>query len=204
MPALLHDPSLKIALGAGYRCVARRAPTLGQTLSPSLFSQSDRRDDAGWIRYKGSVCCGHRVCICCSVIEKTNQIVSFTNNMSFNISQYINCNSCNVIYVINCNSCRLQYVGYTSQKLKCRIRKHLSDVPHAGLRNVSAASQHFFSVHNQSVSSFSVIGVEKVFPPTRGGDMIRKLLNRETFWMFRLQSTFPTGLNLRQDMILHY
>lgn len=204
MPILLYDPSLEKVMKGGYRCVARKAPTLGKTVSPSLFLQANNSDNSTWLSYKGSVGCGHRICTCCTVMTKISSITSFANGNSFNIQHYINCNSRNIIYVINCNSCQLQYVGHTTQKLKQRICKHLSDIPHAISRNVSAASQHFFSVHNGNISSLSVIAAEKVFPPIRGGDLKRKLLNRETFWMYRLQTTAPSGLNYRQDMILHY
>lgn len=122
----------------------------------------------------------------------------------FKISQYINCNSNNVIYVINCEICKLQYVGHTSQKLKERIRKHLSDVPHARTRNVSAVSQHFAAKHDGALDMCSVIVIERVSLPVRGEDIKRKPLKRETFWVHRLQTIFPLGLNLKQDIILLY
>lgn len=99
MPVLLHDPSLGIALGAGYKCVACRAPTLGQELSPSLFVGPDKRDNAAWIQYKGSV------------IEKMNKVTSFANGNSFDIPQYVNCNSCNIIYVIKVNTWAIRRKG---------------------------------------------------------------------------------------------
>lgn len=173
IPMLMYDPSLENFFKAGFRCVAKRAPTLAQDLSTSLYVSYEGRNKIGgnWLDYKGSTGCGHRVCICCSVIKRTNKILSFTSGNTYDIQQYINCNSNNVIYVINCEECRLQYVGHTTQNLKCRIRKHISDVPQASARNVSAASQHFFSIHNNSISSLSVTGVEKVSLPIRGGDI---------------------------------
>lgn len=48
--------------------------------------------------------------------------------------------------------------------LKCRIRKHISDVPHAHTRNVSAASQHFASIHKGSITSFFSNGHREGFP----------------------------------------
>lgn len=94
-------------------------------------------------------------------------------------------------------------MGHTSQTLKCRIRKHISDIPHAKVRNVSSASLHFSAIHAGSIECLAVQGIERVYPPIRGGDFKRKLLNRETFWMFRLQTLFPAGLNRRLDLNLH-
>lgn len=204
IPLLLYDPALAKALDGGHRCVARRAPTLGQDLSPSLFSTALKNDNNNWLKFTGSIGCGHKVCKCCTVMQKTNKVTSMSTGTTFKIFQHLNCNSYNVIYVIGCESCKLQYVGHTTQKLKERIRKHLSDVPYALTRNISAASQHFAAKDSGNINSCSVVAIEKVSLPIRGGDIKRKLLNRETFWMHQLQSISPLGLNLKQDMILLY
>lgn len=88
--------------------------------------------------------------------------------------------------LIMCIDCRLQYIGHTTQKLKCRIRKHLSDIPHSQNRNVSSVSPLFADVHGGNYRSCRVQGVKRVYLPVQGGDFKRKLLNRETLWMFRL------------------
>lgn len=161
IPMLMYDPALDNVFKAGFRCVAKKAPTLAQDLSPSSFTSHEGKNMIGgtWLGYKGFVGCGHRICICCSFVKKTNKILSLASGEMFNIQHYINCNSNNVICVINCEECKMQYVGHTTQNLKNRIRKHISDVPHASIRNISAASQHFHSVHNNSTSSLSVIGI---------------------------------------------
>lgn len=157
IPILQYDPSLSKAFAAGYRCVARRAPTIGQDLLPSLFVTTDT---SVWLRHKGSVGCGHKICTCCKAIQTTNEVISMSSGTKFKILQYINCNSNNVIYVITCEMCKLQYVGHTLQKLKERIWKNLSDVPHARTRNVSAASQHFTAKHHGAIDMCSVIGID--------------------------------------------
>lgn len=48
MPILLFDPALENVFRAGYKCVARKAPTLGQELSPSLFVQPNKRIQTGY------------------------------------------------------------------------------------------------------------------------------------------------------------
>lgn len=106
MPMLLYDPSLEIALEAGHE------------LSPSLFTTQNTKQEMTWIKYNGSVGCGHKICICCSMMKKTKTITLFTLGNSFEILKYINCNSYNVIYAINCEMCKMQYVGHTSQKRK--------------------------------------------------------------------------------------
>lgn len=96
----------------------------------------------------------------------SNTVQSYSTNTQFEIKQYINCNSRNVIYVISFIQCRKQYVGHTFQNLKCRIRKHISDIAHA------SASFHFASVHGGFIEFLKAQGIERVYPPIRGEEMI--------------------------------
>lgn len=102
MPLLTNDVNIHTALQDGHRCVARRAPTLGQTLSPSLYVENTKKSTPTWLKYKGNFSCGHKKCICCNVLDPTNHIVSFANETSYSVNQYINCNSRNLIYLISC------------------------------------------------------------------------------------------------------
>lgn len=203
MPLLENDSSTEQVFKDGYKCVSRRASTLRNKLSPSLFCDSAPPKPT-WLQHRGTYPCGHNICICCSVLTVSDRIQSYTNGSNFVTNQYINCNSKNIIYLISCLKCKVQYVGHTSQSLKGRIRKHLSDIPFASVRNVSSASQHFAVHHSGSIESLRVQGIERVFPPIRGGDFKRKLLNRETLWMVKLQTVFPKGLNHRHDLVLYY
>lgn len=187
----------------GYKCVAKKAPTLRQILSPSLFVNKPPTERS-WLAQKGTYRCGHTRCRCCTLLDTTNTIVSSSNHSVHEMKQYINCNTRNIIYLITCTESQLQYVGHTTQSLKNRINKYVSDIPHSNIRNVSAASQHFHSVHDNSFQYLKVQGVERVFLPARGGDFKQKLLNRETLWMFQLGTTYPRGLNRRLDLMLHY
>lgn len=98
----------------GYRCVAWKAPTLGQVLSFSLFC-SQAASSATWLNQKGLYPCGHTICI----IMKTSTVITlYSNGSKYNMRCYINCNTRDVIYVISCEPCSVQYVGHTTQKLK--------------------------------------------------------------------------------------
>lgn len=124
--------------------------------------------------------------------------------MPFKISSFINCNTKNTIYVILCNTCMVQYVGCSSTELKVRIRRHLSDITNTAAVNVSAASRHFIQIHDRDISSFKCTDIEKVILNHRGGDLKKKLLIREAFWIFSLNTRIPQGLNIRQDLWYQY
>lgn len=92
MPLLENDMGTETALKNGSLCVARRAPTLRQELSPSLYSDN-LPNKPTWLQYKGSYPCGHKICICCTVMKVSDHVRSHSNGSSFAIKQYINCNS---------------------------------------------------------------------------------------------------------------
>ncbi|XP_056390615.1 uncharacterized protein LOC130284359 [Hyla sarda] len=117
MPILHTDPGVREALESGYMCVSRRAPTLGQMLSPSLFTDGPTKKPT-WLKHTGSYkCCANR-CVCCSYIHNSNTFVSCSNKDSFVIKQYINCSTSGVIYLFTCHDCNLQYIGCTTNPLK--------------------------------------------------------------------------------------
>lgn len=107
--------------------------------------------------------------------------------------QYINCNT--IFFYFYDIMYTVQYVGHTSQCLKNCIRKHLSDIPHHASCNISNASLHFAQVHSGNTESCQVQGMERVILPHHEGNMKRKLLKRETYWIFKLTTCVPFGLN---------
>lgn len=174
---------------------------LGQILSPSLFSSLEQKP-ATWLRHCGSYrCrCGSNRCQCSKYIE------SYTNGTRYKIKGYIKCNVGHLVYLISCTTCRLQYVGCTIQTLKQRFCRHLSDTNFSYTRSLATISavSHCIECHEGSTASIVVQGTERVSAPQRGGDYRRKVLNRESYWMFTLATRTPAGLNRKPDLILCY
>lgn len=54
---------------------------------------------------------------------------------------------------------------------------------------------HFVQAEH-AISSLRYIGIEMVKMSRRGGDNERKLLQRESFWIHRLNTLSPLGLNV--------
>lgn len=137
------------------------APTLRQSLSPSLFSNIPSINST-WLNYKGSNFCGYNKYTCCSVVSTHVQ-------SNFSIRQYINCKPRNIIYYFLYIMPFIVRWPYTSQPLKNHYSKHLSDVPFPAERNMSAASSHFANKHAGDISCCQVQGIKRVTPPLRGG-----------------------------------
>ena len=89
------------------------------------------------------------------------------------------------------------YVGKTSRALRTRISEHRSNIRCGDMRNPVAA--HFKQM-GHSISSLRYWGIEKVNRPARGGDHNRLLLQRESYYIYSLNTMAPHGLNEEFDV----
>ncbi len=137
----------------------------------------------------GNYRCGN--CVQCAFTHKCNSFSHPRTGRNISIRGTITCASTHVIYLIRC-PCGLAYVGKTSRQLRTRISEHRSNIRTGDMR--SPIASHFRQVgHNVSVLQY--IGIEKVIKPSRGGDYEKKLLQRECFWIYTLNTLSPSGLN---------
>lgn len=157
-----------------------------------------------WLSQKGFHKCGGNRCPMCRYTVKTAFVEDAISGQHRTIQRFINCNSDHVVYSVRCSVCNLNYVGCTTRKLKTRIQEHIRDSSNPNVGNASNVSKHFLHCHQGNLSGLQVFGIEKVNKPRRGGDWRRALLNREAFWILRLDTSHPKGLNYRSDLILHY
>ena len=89
------------------------------------------------------------------------------------------------------------YVGKTSRALRTRITEHRSNIRTGDERNPVAAH---FKKAGHNLNNLRYVGVEKVEKPPRGGDLDRLLLQRETYWIYFLNTMSPDGLNEEFDI----
>lgn len=100
------------------------------------------------------------------------------------------------VYLVMC-SCDLCYVGSTRSKLricmtelKSKIRNAVTDAPMV---------QHFLD-QRHSPESFKLVVWEIVTPiADKGGDINKRLIQRECFWIYKLKTIYPKGLNTHLD-----
>lgn len=201
MPLLDQDQSLETILKSGCGFSSRKSPTLATILSPSMPHPVRAQH---WLSQKGFHKCGGSRCPMCRYTVKTAHVQDPINREKRIIQQFINCNSNHVVYHILCLECNKGYVGCTTRKLKTRIQEHIRDSNNCIASNASNVSKHFSQHHQGDLSSLRIYGRERVNRPRRGGDWRRALLNREAFWILRLATSHPRGLNYRSDLILHY
>ena len=162
---------------------------------------NDDRDANGnplVVRYAISRCQSRR-CMTCpnfttsktfssTVTQKTEKIINHSQ-------ENINCHSQNLIYLLTCSNCNVQYVGETTLPLHKRINIH---------RVAKTGCQHIID-HSKTTCKDSkfLIQIIEIFNGTGYDnnkidvDSRNKRLEREDFWIKRLRTLFPYGLNER-------
>ncbi|OCT91952.1 hypothetical protein XELAEV_18015009mg, partial [Xenopus laevis] len=144
-------------------------------------------------------------CAHCTGIIKGDSIAHPTKGTPIKIRGHFTCNCSNVIYLIKC-PCGLPYVGQTSRCIKIRLNEHKSNIKNYNpekekLKNEDAAkfitelsvAKHFYHAkHTAAQVRWTIL--EQIKMP-RGGNINQQLLRRETFWINKIDSLSPRGLN---------
>ena len=127
-----------------------------------------------------------RRCTHCKTINESDN--SSSTSETFLHKQDFNCTSENVIYLITCKKCNAQYVGQTHQKVSKRMNSHRFDMMHYP-ESITNVSVHF-NENGHSVDNFSFTPIDKV-----ENEWARLL--KETYWMHRLKTLSPNGMNTK-------
>ncbi|XP_077113688.1 uncharacterized protein LOC143768964 [Ranitomeya variabilis] len=136
-------------------------------------------------------------CACCSNVIKSNTITHPQSGKQIPIRGFFTCESKNVVYTVKC-PCGLLYVGETTQHIRERISSHKSTIR---CKKTWLPLPYHFVAANHSVSQLRFQVLEQVERPRRGGDHIKLLRQRESYWIFTLQTLTPKGLNRELDLI---
>lgn len=176
-------------------------PTVGYKRTRSLkeiLVSADRsnRDELPTNLPPGHFRC--RMCSVCSISTDCKEIEFPDLGFTHRIRQFSNCNSRFCVYLLTC-PCGFRYVGSTRRKLKIRIQEHISRIRHKVLE--APLVQHFVDSHH-SEKDFTCAILETIKEATGTYmDFHRVLLQREFFWIFRLKSLIPNGLNQEMDSV---
>lgn len=137
----------------------------------------------------GNYKCGG--CAQCSFTQRSKTFTHPHTGRNIPVRGAISCGSTHVVYCIRC-PCGLAYIGKTSRELRTRISEHRSKIRAGDERSPVAAH---FKQAGHNVSALRYHGVERVERKRRGGDLEKRLLQQETYWIFSLNTTSPYGLN---------
>ena len=167
----------------GERC----CKSLRNLLMPSLLPFGPDREG-------GCGPCQRTKCVICKehLVQTTTYSSSVTGE-SFSINNNLSCDSRGVIYMLFCEACHsAQYVGQTGDTLRARFYQYRSDINI--LPNSSLVTKHFNQAKH-SLKQMKVIVMEKVY-----GHTLKSRLDRETFWIRKMKTLTPHGLNTVEDI----
>nr|XP_060609685.1 uncharacterized protein LOC132761116 [Anolis sagrei ordinatus]XP_060609686.1 uncharacterized protein LOC132761116 [Anolis sagrei ordinatus]XP_060610145.1 uncharacterized protein LOC132761359 [Anolis sagrei ordinatus]XP_060610146.1 uncharacterized protein LOC132761359 [Anolis sagrei ordinatus]XP_060610703.1 uncharacterized protein LOC132761651 [Anolis sagrei ordinatus]XP_060610704.1 uncharacterized protein LOC132761651 [Anolis sagrei ordinatus]XP_060615565.1 uncharacterized protein LOC13276 len=163
----------------------KRTKSIGDFLVHSDLTHNVRTMKSNLI---GNYRCHH-----CSVCNQLVETKIFTHQhppFTIKFSHFATCITKGVIYGIICE-CKLMYVGQTRREVKSRIIEHRSKI-RTNSRD-SILYKHFDDLrHNPESFKYHIL---EVVTQSKHMDFNTKLLQRETYWIFRLRTEHPYGLN---------
>lgn len=107
------------------------------------------------------------------------------------------CQTAYVIYLIECE-CQRQYVGRTIQPLHIRVNKHRANIRNKFL--LHGLSRHCALKHSGSKTPFKITPIDHIKPSIH--NRFEVLKKREVFWIYKLKTLQPMGLNEVSEMII--
>ena len=135
--------------------------------------------------------CKFENCPVCSTLEINKTFKSEQNNRLYKRPHGIQCKTANVVYLLTCDTCKKQYVGETKRPFIVRLKEHLADIR---LKRDKPLAIHVNGHASDNKKVFpqitEVINRDPEMPETTS---LRK--KREIFWIYRLKTLIPYGLN---------
>lgn len=191
---LLSDTALAPVFSEPPQFTVKRAPTLKDKLVKNYISPP--KPTTFLVKPTGTFQCG--ACRHCPHINKSTTFMnnSWACTKSFQCKHFANCNTTHVIYRLDCK-CGCFYIGLTKRRLRGRFGEHKYAIKTKNLNYPIA--KHFGSSTQCNPNDLAVMVIEVVQKSIRGGDRLRTLAQRESYWIDTLQAvTFP-GLNEELD-----
>ena len=183
LPYLHSNPRLQKAIPEPPILGERNSHSLRDMLMPSVLPEPNHgQEDPGCFSCKKSRCI-----ICTKHLVQTPTFSSASTSQTFTIRHKMTCETSNLIYLLFCSKCqKSQYIGETKCSLKQRFYQHRSNIN----KNAGTLVTLHFNQNDHSLEDMRCIAIEKVF-----SDVHSRRLAREAFWIKKLQTLSPHGLN---------
>ena len=138
--------------------------------------------------------CNTSRCLSCQQIIATTTFESTQTKEKFNIYHKVSCKSNYVIYLLECLLCKIQYVGKSETPFHIRLNNHRKDIKNP---NAIEACQHFNNWNHTFHKHGKFILIEQLnnIKNTSTEVLKQRLKDRENYWIKRLKTLTPFGLN---------
>ena len=131
-------------------------------------------------------------CKICPAFKTTNfNATSTVTNQSYQLPNFAQCTTTNVIYLLTCSKCKIQYVGETKNTFRRRFLDHCGYIRR---KEKQPTAVHILG-HQDSDCHYipQILEVINKDPNNPATTKYRK--KREVFWIYRLKTLIPRGLN---------
>lgn len=192
---LKQDPFLSSSICDKPRVTYRRAPSLKNKIAPSQL-KAQAPNPLCLIPLKGMYQCKKTLCKTCDFVQHGQK--SFTHKgKTYCFDNFHNCSTDHVVYCLSC-PCQLLYVGRTICPLRQRFGRHRRFIETGCDKH--SVPRHFLEFHHQSTAGLRVWIIEAIPKHLPEAERFSLLCERETFWIYTLDSLRPNGLNEELDI----
>ncbi len=134
-------------------------------------------------------------CGTCLYFDPTSEFENTRDSTKCTIRQNLTCGSENVIYLIRCKKCNQQYVGQTGQTLRKRFTHHKLSIN----KNTPNPVGKHFNQEDHSLQDCCITPIEQLSVRKDKKDNKFALIKREIYWINRLGTAYPHGMNRITD-----
>eukprot|EP00745_Piridium_sociabile_P022976 TRINITY_DN35811_c0_g1_i2.p1 TRINITY_DN35811_c0_g1~~TRINITY_DN35811_c0_g1_i2.p1 ORF type:complete len:584 (-),score=113.49 TRINITY_DN35811_c0_g1_i2:126-1877(-) len=161
----------------------RNPKTFRNILMPSALPSPQLQSDV-----TGSHKCKNQCVICREHLVECQTFQSNQTGEVFSLRKSMSCNTTNIVYMLFCAKCHTgaQYVGETKNSLKTRFYLHRTHIK----QNTGTHVTKHFNNTGHTLQDMRCIPIEIVHT-----NNLTLRLKRELFWIHKLKTTFPFGLN---------
>ena len=130
--------------------------------------------------------------LCCKQVKQTKTLQSYRTKETFQIFHNLTCKSENLIYLLQCRICQLQYVGKSGTPFNIRLNNPRKDPK----SQASILECKYFNEQNYSFQQHAEFTlIEQIKKQTTAEETRTLLKRRENFWVLKLKTLYPDGLN---------
>ena len=144
--------------------------------------------------------CNSKRCLSCKQISTTNTFQSATTKKSYTIWHDVNCKSSFVIYLLECKICDLQYIGKSEWPFNIRLNNYRHRISSTHTDNLLPCEKHFKLPNHNFATDAKFTIIEKIVK-TSNTNAKKILEKRENFWISKLVTLTPKGLNTKLNSI---
>lgn len=199
---LKEDPILTTLISERPNVIYRRAPTLRDQITRSYIGGPKKKRPTQ-VDLEGQVLSGFHYCYRCMGCRTTQNKTKRScfskkeSDKTHKIEDFITCSTDHVVYCVEC-PCGKLYVGRTTRPLQVRIREHIYNIKKKLVSH--NLSSHFLTCHDSDPKGLNFWGIAKLETHWRGSNNLRELSKMESYWIYKLETLEPHGLNVEFDL----